>query len=988
MYNTRKWAFMLSALVVAGIGLSGCEEDKFEQYGNQTTISNDGSIVTINSDYKFMSQYKQSDLASADGACKKAGCSSSSACKTGADYVACLCVTNMDDNNSACHTYGICKGIGDCKPECGSTADSCGWSVCKDAEECKPESVLGKLKSNSHSKSLIECKSDTACTELLALCTSLAALNPDADFDGDSLTNDEEHRRGVKESKAGGPHPCFADTDGDGIGDSSDENPDVSDDVDPNEAVLKTTFCNLVEGNGGQFKDMTIALLKDSTYYPKEDLQGSYTIFSNPSKKVVGFFGSGQSKNGGQLLKAAKLTDGTYVEESNFTSSAPLADWGTKGYLGIQNPKDYQIVPNSEILRLKYAITLEANETLESVATKIGTVFGASSSSVTSSTTCASNKASLYLARNTYEDGNTKFRIYSGALACSDNVDKVSNIMDDVLSGTLVAPKNIASVTNNNGFVPYKKYLCQTSKIGDATGAVDFIWVLDNSGSMSDELDNISKTVDIFAGKLKDSGIDYRLAVTTTDAYIIDETSIVDKATNDASLKYRQVRTSDNNPIADKYFNALGVRTPMVYQSIVFPGFIPAGNTAISYFKQAVNQDMTCDKNGTKQKNICGHGFEDGFRSGVLALSRLAIDVSGDEAKANASKELQSDYDKEHFEELVQLKTSIMNGEYVDINNREVKYATSKESALTLRDDALKYFIWVTDEESRQFKELREIQSNGCLTGYALSNGKMASGPLPDNADPNDVCNVSIKDKLEAEINSNISKVADDPNSVLLQDMSQDELKANANLNDYNAMLEYYIGEYRKFAGSGGIAGFALVGDIGNQNGGACKTLKVCTGTCYADGKDTVGKQATKESGCFKCDGTWDDDPRAIVGANYGLSYIHLARFLSTVDEGKEGGFASICSTSYETTIKSIFDDVSGRVASHTLQGYPISSTIRVAVMKAGGQVVELTRGASSRGFSYDASQNAVVFTGISDLNLDKDDWFAISYDMWSLNEG
>ena len=52
---------------------------------------------------------------------------------------------------------------------------------------------------------------------------------------------------------------------------------------------------------------------------------------------------------------------------------------------------------------------------------------------------------------------------------------------------------------------------------------IDFIWVVDNSGSMADELENVANTAGLFVDKLVASGIDYRVAVTTTDAFVADE---------------------------------------------------------------------------------------------------------------------------------------------------------------------------------------------------------------------------------------------------------------------------------------------------------------------------------------------------------------------------------------------------------------------------------------------------------------------------------
>ncbi|WP_211276964.1 VWA domain-containing protein [Tamilnaduibacter salinus] len=50
-----------------------------------------------------------------------------------------------------------------------------------------------------------------------------------------------------------------------------------------------------------------------------------------------------------------------------------------------------------------------------------------------------------------------------------------------------------------------------------ASNAVDILWVIDNSGSMGEEQENLGAGVDQFFTKLNSAGVDYRLAATTTD---------------------------------------------------------------------------------------------------------------------------------------------------------------------------------------------------------------------------------------------------------------------------------------------------------------------------------------------------------------------------------------------------------------------------------------------------------------------------------------
>lgn len=46
---------------------------------------------------------------------------------------------------------------------------------------------------------------------------------------------------------------------------------------------------------------------------------------------------------------------------------------------------------------------------------------------------------------------------------------------------------------------------------------IDILWVVDNSGSMSDEQDNLAENFAIFAQKMAEASVDFKMAITTTD---------------------------------------------------------------------------------------------------------------------------------------------------------------------------------------------------------------------------------------------------------------------------------------------------------------------------------------------------------------------------------------------------------------------------------------------------------------------------------------
>lgn len=1008
MLRNKRVALLIGAAIVASSAF-GCEEPN-RLPSSASTSSDDTKVVTT-------TEISTADLLKVAEICTdKTRCLESSECADGASFTACLCVTD----EYRCHTQANCKGVGDCDYDC-STDEQCTWAVCKGS---------------------------TACAEK---CVA-SALPGDGDYDGDGITNEVERNNGLD--------PCLADTDGDGISDGEEDlnhngiyephlgetdpkdanSPSKSENTTANKNA-RAAVCNadMLDGKYGKFQHMQVAKFSgDVTYDPAEDSTKNLTRFDDASHKIVGFFGSDLLYNGSALLNAT-LPKGSYIEESSFTTSVPLGGWLSNGVYQHPNAGDQyegtnlQIVPNHTVNRYKYSITMSEGQTLEQLRDSIAKAFDNTIADSTGQTVCSGstedqNRAVLYIARSAFGNKN----IYSAALACASTDTKnksgdpqsveAMNMLDDIISGTMVSPtKQADDSAPTGGYVAFKDYICQAEDYGDASGSVDFIWVIDNSGSMADELENLAETAKLFAQRLSQTTIDYRIAVTTTDAYLVDEYD--DTIANPA---YKVIDHEKNEYASTNLLNVsfLGVHSVNYNQTAAFLSPTTADGSVsgeiyeegaesynipftanVQYTSVSNGKDSVTAGNGTYYLNIGGAGIEDGFKSGAFTLRQLGLDVYDkyDELKNKYSFIASFIGSDEEWQQFIKFKIYASNKGFLsnypsDYTKPQVREVIEKA---TLRDDALKYILWVSDEESRQFKEKTKIQkltgmSTVCSTGYKLNkdeNGtySMAHGPLAkqtayaQDETSTDDCNPSLEENYNKAIDS----------GTLTSDSTLDQIKeADA---EYYDMLMYYIGEYRKFAGKGGIAGFALVGDAGVKQGGACKTLATCTGTCCLDASCTQTEEnVTNKAGCYDCQvpdgasGGWNtEDAAAVDGANYGLSYIHLARYLSTFtddgkNDGKEGGFGSICNTQYETTISSIVQDVTGRIASHPLKGYPISSTIKVAVSKKNSATV-LTRGATTNGWSYDASQNAIIFSGIT---ADSTDRIAISYVIWSENKG
>ena len=912
----------------------------------------EGVCKEIDDDFKGIANYTAAELAKASSECKDASsCMSNTACTKGVHYAACLCA----QGGLECQTYAVCAGIGNCNYVCGE-GDSCGWLACAHSEPCSGPGVCNP-----------------------------ATLVYDEDYDGDGIPN------GVEMGSKLGLDPCKADTDGDGVSDGVEDlnhdgkfqeaagetNPaDASSKRDPNsqDGILVKNACKkedvLAGGTTGKYTRFHLAKVtnKGYKYYPDLDMTDT-TVIRFESDKVAGFFGSNPSVIGtGQQLLGETLDAGSYVENSAFKASVPLASWFSE-VKGQGYNQDLQIIPDHTVDRYKYAITTNGKSLQEIVDAIAKTLDPASSAKYGGSIKCDDGKASLYLARSAYPKG----RIYSGSIACDKDLStaSVAALMDDVLSGTLVAPRrDLADEAPAGGYTAYEDFVCQIEPYGNSSGKADFLWVIDNSGSMADELENLSNTVAMFSKTMAAYGIDSRVGVTTTDAYLLDEDPTAYKAYDE---NYKIVLGSDT------YLNGIGFKQSGTTMK-QFRGFLDIvangkpDNGKQSAFKQQVTINTRCTANGKGQKNICGFGFEDGLKSGSFTLSRVGVDLD-----AASAPDYYSQQDKDQWDIIKQIKSGVTEGDATKL----AQVSPNKD------ENTLLYVIWVSDEESRQFKEDPQIakpkdssnnnpvfsKSEGviCKSGYKLDGGTMRTGV--GGADLSDSeCNPSMKSKLDQLIKE----------GKLTDDSSMEEIEAV--YPEYANMLKYYIKQYQNhIQNAKEIVGFAFVGDIGREKGGFCKPLAVCSNADCTE-KDTDGS-------CLKCN-NWDyNNAQATVGANYGLSYIHMARFLSSYypdnpDRAtKEGGKASICATDYNATVTAIAEDVVGRFGSHKLRGYPVSSSIRVfRVDTTKNTVRELNRNAATDGWAYDASQNAITFKNVKNMAIT--DSIAITYVIWAERVG
>ena len=103
-----------------------------------------------------------------------------------------------------------------------------------------------------------------------------------------------------------------------------------------------------------------------------------------------------------------------------------------------------------------------------------------------------------------------------GAVVCEEDLwPDVRSLLRDLTSTTLHAPVS-------EGHTPDGRR-CEVNTVTEVIDAVDFLWVIDSAGSMRAEQDKLASVMPAFVDRLRQSAVDWRVAVTSADAYCLGE---------------------------------------------------------------------------------------------------------------------------------------------------------------------------------------------------------------------------------------------------------------------------------------------------------------------------------------------------------------------------------------------------------------------------------------------------------------------------------
>lgn len=202
-------------------------------------------------------------------------------------------------------------------------------------------------------------------------------------------------------------------------------------------------------------------------------------------------------------------------------------------------------------------------------------------------------------------DANTVITL--GLLACASDYQQPDTklFFDDFLSGTqhAIAEETIAYAPENIG--------CECTSGIEGGGSVDFLWVIDNSGSMSDAQENVAAIAGDFMDILLETSVDWRIGVTTTDAYLLnldpEDTTLTD-AQRDGLTRLQQ------EPMRDTCTGLRGLN-----------GFMNSATPDVrGKFQNLVTQDASCDlPTSAPGANLCGADIESGLLSAQFVINQL-----------------------------------------------------------------------------------------------------------------------------------------------------------------------------------------------------------------------------------------------------------------------------------------------------------------------------------------------------------------------------
>jgi hypothetical protein len=485
--------------------------------------------------------------------------------------------------------------------------------------------------------------------DAIEAATGTDPFNPNTDGDclcdgsktvaGVCIAGEDLNNNGIYEPERGERSNKNADEDGDRILDGCDQ--------DGMRAVCNSDTYNAVSANPARNAETNLAL--PDTFTIVEHPSATAAAFSDPSKGIYGYvvkrtfaqppalaFKDFETKIGAAGSKRSNAILKVFTTWLGRLDSLDRNGAQSKGAFAFGVDSDNPGVTSQDPAALRDQIISAISGTTVTTAGVSGTP-------------CA-NIISHHVEEK--RDANTLVSI--GVLACADDyeVPKTKVFFEDILNSTL-----FALAIQERSYSP-KVAGCERRVGGQGVEIVDFIWIVDNSGSMADEQVNVAATASGFMDLLLSSPVDWRIAVSTTDAYClgVDPNNLPDYLTPE--LLDHCLQTLQQDPMRDSCTGLRGLN-----------GFMNSATPDVrAKFADLVSQNSAClaPVDADPGANVCGFEMESGLLSTEFILAQLQRADLGSECGSGSAYQLRKG------------------------------------------NDAKTVIIWVTDEEDEEIKSSRQ----------------------------------------------------------------------------------------------------------------------------------------------------------------------------------------------------------------------------------------------------------------------------------------
>lgn len=415
------------------------------------------------------------------------------------------------------------------------------------------------------------------------------ALNSDTDGDGLRDGDEDFNRNGRYEPWFGEFDPLRVDSDSDGINDAQE---------------YAAALCR----PGGLLRPTVSHTPRVSLALPSgfvlRERGAARATFEDPARGAYGFVVEVPAQGGASLptqhaaLTRTMATSGhrPFVE----LQSAPFDAWS------LDNWQHTWLMPPRESIASRFLFAYGPDSPNPATAAtdprtlrdSLFTTLGGSAPADSSPppAPCDRLVARQFLSRHPDPLDGASTLLNVSVIACADLLaadPEIALFFEDVAGGTVVAP------TAGGRSFQLGHPQCESHVVPATVGQLDVLWVIDNSGSMDDEQQAVANSTAFFLDTLLHAEVDWRIAVATTDAWLLD--------------------TPDPTPaptVLDPFLDP--------HSGLRGAGFLGPDNAATEIVP-LVTHWPGCHR-AAPDANLCGYGLESGLSAGLTVLARTAND--------------------------------------------------------------------------------------------------------------------------------------------------------------------------------------------------------------------------------------------------------------------------------------------------------------------------------------------------------------------------